>query len=131
VNLHGIVSGAIATVNPPTFCTIMLSNGYTIGSDGTQIPAYQTVYNIPVDVQALSYTDLMKIGGLNIEGTRRKLYLNGSLEGVDRQAVKGGDLVIMPDLPDFRGRTTWLVTQVLEWWPDWCSCAATLQLSGS
>ncbi len=127
MNLHGIVSGYIGAVNPPTFCTLMLSSGNTTQPDGTRTPEYQTVYNISVDVQALSYTDLMKIGGLNIEGTRRKLYLNGSLQGVDRQAVKGGDLVIMPNLPDFPGPTTWLVIQVLEFWPDWCSVAVTLQ----
>ena len=127
MNLHGIVSGYIGAVNPPTFCTIMLSSGYTTGPDGTRTPTYTAVFNIPVDVQALSYTDLMKIAGLNIEGTRRKLYLNGSLEGIDRQAVKGGDLVVMPNLPDFPGPTTWLVVQVLEFWPDWCSVAVTLQ----
>lgn len=105
-----------------------MSTGYTIGPDGTQYPTYRDYVNVPVDVQALSYTDLMKISGLNIQGTRRKCYLNGNFEGLNREAQKGGDLLLMPGLPDFPGPTTWLVVQVLEWWQDWCCLACTLQL---
>lgn len=130
VNLHGIVSRAIGTINPPILCTFNMSTGYTIGADGTQTPSYFSTFGVPVQVQALSYTDLMKLGGMNIQGTRRKLYMNGNVEGVDRQAIKGGDLITMPDMPSFPGPTTWLVVQVLEHWPDWSSMAVTLQ-SGS
>jgi hypothetical protein len=121
MNLHAIVSGAVGAINPQVFCTLRMSAGYAVGPDGTQTPAYTIVPNVPAQIQALTFTDLMKLGGLNIEGTRRAIYLSGNIEGVDRAALKGGDLFTFPD------GTVWLVVQVLEHWPDWTKCAVTLQ----
>lgn len=127
MNLNQIVSGAITSVNPNVLCVLQISVGYNIAADRKQTPNYRTVPNVPVQVQALSYTDLHQMDGLNIQGTRRKVYLNGNIEGVDRQAIKGGDLFIMPDMVGFPGPTTWLVGQVLEHFADWTSLAITLQ----
>ena len=127
VNLHAIVAPAVGVVNPPVLCAVSISTGYTIAADGTQVPAYDTTESVPVQVQALSYTDLMKIGALNIQGTRRKGYFYGNVEGLNRAAMKGGDLVTMPDLPTFPGPTVWLVAQVLEHFEGWTSVALTLQ----
>ena len=127
MNLQGIVAPVIAAINPQIICTIQMSTGSTLLPDGTRTPTYRSYPGIPVQVQALSYTDLMKVSGLNLQGTRRKFYLNGNPEGLDRQAIKGGDLFIMPNLPNFPGPTTWLVAMVSEWWPDWCAVIATLQ----
>jgi hypothetical protein len=128
MNLHQIVSGAVGTINPPILCMLQQSTGYNVQADGTQTPNYATFADVPVQVQALTYTDLMKLGAMNIQGTRRACYVNGNTEGVDRQAIKGGDLLTMPDMPGFPGPTTWLVVQQLEWWPDWSKFAITLQL---
>lgn len=128
MNLHQIVAGAIGTVNPPVFCTLKMSTGYTIAADGKQVSTYSTINDVPVQVQALTYTDLMKLGAMNIQGTRRKAYLNGNWEGVDRAAIKGGDLFVMPSLPTFPGPTTWLVAQPLEHYEGWTSVAITLQV---
>jgi hypothetical protein len=127
MNLHGIVAGYIGVVNPPILCTLQVSTGYTIGPDGSQIPTYDTFEGVPADVQALSYTDMMKMGGLNIQGTRRAIWLTGNFEGLNREAGKGGDLITMPSLPNLPGPTTWLVAQVSEWWQDWVHVIATLQ----
>ncbi len=127
MNLSAIVSGVISAVNPPVMCQLQMSTGYNIAPDGTQTPNYATFAPVPVQIQSLGYTDLMKLGGLNIEGTRRKAYMNGNIEGADRSAIKGGDLLIMPSTPDFPGPTTWLVAQVLEHWPGWTALAITLQ----
>lgn len=126
MNLLALTAG-IAAVNPQTICVWRISSGFNIAPDGTRTPNYIVVPNVPVQVQAMSYTDLQKVGGLNIEGTRRKIYMMGNPEGLDRQAIKGGDLVDMPDLPNFPGPTTWLVAMVLEHWPDWSAIAVTLQ----
>ena len=107
-----------------------ISSGYTVGADFGQIPTYTTATNVPVQVQSLTGSDLRMLDGLNIQGTMRKIYLNGNIEGVDRQAIKGGDLVVMPNLPNFPGPTTWLVTQVIEHWSDWSSVAIVLQNGG-
>lgn len=128
MNLHSMVGPVVGVVNPPTLCSIQISVGFNTNDDGKQTPNYAPAVPAYVDVQALSYTDLMKLGGLNIQGTRRKCYLNGNIEGIDRGAIKGGDLFTMPNLPDFPGPTTWLVAQVLEHWPGWSSVALTLQL---
>lgn len=128
MNLHAIASPAVGVVNPPVFCTLSVSTGYNTQPDGTQTPNYADYANIPVQVQALSYTDLMKLGALNIQGTRRAAYMNGNIEGIDRQAIKGGDLLTMPDLPGFPGPTTWLVAQVMEHFEGWSKLAIVLQL---
>lgn len=130
MNLHAIVSSAIGVVNPSVICTVRISTGYTVAADGTQLPTYKSTDNVPVQVQALTYTDLMKMGSLNIQGTRRKGYFNGNVEGLNRAAMKGGDLVVMPDLPTFPGPTTWLIAQVLEHFEGWTSVSLTLQDRG-
>lgn len=127
MNLHSIVTSAISTVNPPILCTLRVSSGYNVQANGRQTPNYQDFVNVSVQIQALSYTDLMKLDALNVQGTRRKAYLNGNIEGIDRQAIKGGDLFIMPDLQQFPGPTEWLVALVLEHWDGWSCLAITLQ----
>lgn len=61
----------------------------------------------------------------------RGIYVTGNSEGVNRAALKGGDLFIMPNLPSFPGPTVWLATQVLEHWDGksgWTKVAVTLQV---
>ena len=127
MNLHGIVSSAISAVNPIMPITLKKSTGYVMSADRKQVPTYALFPNILAQIQALSFSDLQRVGGLNVQGIRRKVYLNGEIEGVDRNAIKGGDLLIFPDMPNFPGPTTWLVVQSLEQWPDWCPIAVTLQ----
>lgn len=131
MNLHAIVRGAITTVNQDVPATLRRSNGYVINPDGTQVPGYTDVPGIPVQVQALSFQDLHQLDGLNIQGVRRALYLNGSAMGVVRNLQVGGDLFIFADgiLPE---GNTWLVAHVLEQWgpgAEWCKCVITLQTS--
>lgn len=130
MNLHQVVSGAIGAVNPFVLSEWKVSAGYNTLADGTRTPNYRVVEGVPIQVQALSFTDLQKLGSLNIEGTRRKVYMNGNVEGLDRQAIKGGDLITMGNLAGFPGPTVWLVAQVLEHWPDWSALAITLQNGG-
>jgi hypothetical protein len=126
VNLHGIVSGAIATINPFVLATLNRSAGYTTAADGKRTPVYSIVPNISVQVQALTYGDLQQLDGLNIQGVRRAVYLNGAALAVVRPLQTGGDLFVFPSgtLPE---GTTWLVAHVLEEWPDWYKVAITLQ----
>jgi hypothetical protein len=80
--------------------------------------------SLPVQgqVQPLQYKDLMQIDGLNLNGTRRKIYLYGAANGVVRTSLKGGDLITDP-----RG-DVWLVALVAEQWAvDWASAIVTLQ----
>jgi hypothetical protein len=122
MNLHGIVSNAIGALNPQQSITVMQSTGYTTAADGTQVPSY---FVIPAtgQVQALTGSDIMKLNGLNIQGVTQKAYLTGDFEGVFRVLGKGGDLLKF-------GGQTYLVTAVLERWPDWVCVGITMQLDG-
>jgi hypothetical protein len=122
MNLHGIVRRAITTVNPDVAGVMMVSLGtYTTDAAGHRVPAY-TSQSVTIQLQPLSYTDLMKIDGLNLQGVVKKAYVNGNFEGVNRTKQKGGDKLIV-------NGENWLITQPLEEWPDWCSFVVTLQVN--
>ena len=121
MNLHAIVSGAIAEVNPQQDATFCASAGYTTTADGTQVPAYASPVVVQAQVQALSYGDLKQLDGLNQTGDAKAIYLNGNWSGVLRPDSKGGDLITIAG-------QNWLVTQVLESWPDWTKLVAVRQL---
>lgn len=119
MNLHSIASAAISAVNPMIPVTIKSSTGYTTGADGTQTPNCSTT-TASGQRQALSSGDISRMNSLNIQGVSEKLYLTGNYEGVFRVLGKGGDVVSF-------GGQTYLVTTVLERWPDWCCLGLTLQ----
>lgn len=121
MNLHGIVSGAIAVVNPNELVTLKRSNGYSTADDGTQVPLYLTPISVLAQVQAMEDRDLRQIEGLNLQGTYRKVWFFGDVAGVIRDVQDGGDLFTRTD------GTVWLVTKIVEQWPDWCSLIAALQ----
>lgn len=130
MNLQRLTAGIIAAVNPPISCTLQISAGYTTGPDGTQQPAYEAYVNVPCQIQSLTSQDLRHLDGLNLQGTMRAIYITGNVEGVDRAAIKGGDLFTMPNLPSFPGPTSWLTAQVLEHWDGasgWTKVAVVLQ----
>ena len=121
MNLHGIASAAISAVNPMIPVTIKSSTGYTTGADGAQTPTYTTT-TASGQRQALTGGDIARMNALNIQGVNEKLYLPGNYEGIFRVLGKGGDLI------SFNGQT-YLVTAMLERWPDWCCLGLTLQVT--
>lgn len=124
MNLHSIVGPIVAAVNPWLLASIQKSTGYTTADDGSRVPSYAPAENVLVQAQALQYNDLVQIDGLNIQGERRALYLNGNWDGVVRVDGTGGDLITLPD------GSVWLVVLVLENWADrdgWVKVAVTRQ----
>lgn len=124
MNLHAIAVPAVATVNPMIIGTVKTSTGFSTASDGTRTPTYSTATGVPLQVQALDARELAQLDGINIEGLRRKIYINADVQGVDRKQGKGGDLII------FNGQT-WLVVVVFETWDadgPWCSVGVVLQV---
>lgn len=121
MNLHQIVSGNIQAINPYIKLIVQVSTGYTTNPDGSRVPTYAKSQIVFGDVQALQYTDIIQLDALNIQGERRKIYINGQVDGLVRVDNKGGDLITDPD-----GKV-WLVAMVLEYWHDWVSVAVTLQ----
>jgi hypothetical protein len=74
-------------------------------------------------VQQLTIAELKHMNDLNMAGISRKIWCDTQLRGVDRAAQLGGDLITLPD------GTIWLVVEVLESWPDWCSALLKKQVS--
>jgi hypothetical protein len=126
MNLHGAVRGIIGAVNPDLFVSWQVSTGYTVAANGAQSPTYAAAVTVRAQVQPVSGGDLRHTDMLGLQGVMRSVYLYGSADGVIRSAAKGGDLLIFPRVP---GGTpvVWLVTEVIETWPDWCHVIVTLQ----
>lgn len=120
MNLHGIVSPLVSTINPSQTATLRVSTGYATSGDGTQVPAYAADQPVQAQVQELTQKDLRKLEGLNVQGSELAIYVSGQLRGAQRASSKGGDLVII-------GTNYYLTTAVLEAWADWCKVAVTLQ----
>lgn len=120
MNLHGIVSGAIGAVNPHRSATLKICTGYTTSSAGRRTPTYAADLTVMAQVQDLSQRDVRYLEGLGIQGSQRVMYLSGSLSGLNRPGGKGQDLVVLDG-------ESWMVTAVMEQWPDWAKVAVTLQ----
>jgi len=122
MNLHGIASGVISSVNPMTTAMLSRSVGSTDNPDGTATPSYNPPEAITVQQQAMTQKDLQHMAMLGIQGAFTKFWMDGAVYGAVRGTQSGGDLLV-----DSKGQT-WLVSAVLEIWPDWCSVACTLQV---
>jgi hypothetical protein len=130
MNLQNITAGYVAAVNPTVPCILKTSNGTTTTNpDFSLTPNYNTPVTVMGQVQALQFRDIQQLEGLNLQGTRRAIYLQGDVEGLVRTGSKGGDIVTFPD------GTVWLVAMVLEAWgmnantpgEQWCKVAGVLQ----
>lgn len=124
MNLHGIVAGAVSAVNPQILASVQVSTGNTLGATGKQTPTYAPAVTVPAQVQALQYKDIEHMDALNIQGTRRAIYLYGRIDGLVRSTGKGGDLITITSGVN---AGVWLVAVVAEQWPDWCKALCTLQ----
>jgi hypothetical protein len=128
VNLHNIASAYVTAVNPLIAATLLPSTGYTKDPNTyKQVPSYGSPQTVMVQIQALQYNDIQQLDGMNIQGERRAVYLNGDWNGVVRADKIGGDLLKFADHPGGPERT-WLVALVAENWPDWTKVLVTLQV---
>lgn len=125
MNLHHIVRGAINAVNPDINVGLRRSTGYTVATDGEQIPTYDTLSG-PGQVQALGSEDLRHVAAANLQSVDRKVYLYGNWMGVVRADQKGGDILTFSQIPGAAAQD-WKVVTVFETWPDWCAVGVVLQ----
>ena len=121
MNLHQIVAAAIGTINPSINGTLQTSIGWSTTRGGARTPLYEAPVTVPMQVQMLTTSELSQLNSLNIQRSTHKVYINGQLDGVNRPSERGGDLIT------FEGRV-WLVTSVLEEWPDWCCVSVVMQV---
>jgi len=121
MNLHKVVAGSIAAVNPHQRATLQISTGYTTNSDGSRVPKYGTPIMVTAQVQSLTEPELQHLQGLNVQRSEQGIYLSGILNAVNRPNHKGGDLVTLRD------GTVWLTTSVIEQWDTWVKVSVVLQ----
>lgn len=127
MNLRSLANRLTQITNPNIQINWIQSTGYTTNSAGKRTPTTLTL-TVWAQIQALSATDLKHVDGLNITGVMRSVYLYGNAAGVVRADQIGGDILVFPEVPNGTMRN-WVVTQVIETWPDWCHVIVTLQQS--
>jgi len=125
MNLRGLANKYTRLTNNNIQVNWVQSTGYVTDSAGKRVPTTITL-TVEAQVQALSTSDLKHIDGLNIMGVMRTVYLYGNAAGVVRADQIGGDILRFPEVPNGTIRN-WLITQVVETWPDWCHVIVTLQ----
>jgi hypothetical protein len=124
MNLHSIVSAAVGAVNPRVPVAVQVSTGNKTNPNGTVVPTYAPPVTVLAQLQPVSFRDIQQIEHLNLQGTRKVIYINGRIEGLVRELNDGGDLVTTPD------GTVWLVAMILEGFSPtagWTKAAITRQ----
>lgn len=132
MNLHSVVVGVISAINPLQPCSVQFSTGRSVpdGGDGTPVPTYAPPLALQAQVQAMPTRDLRQADGLDLNGTYRRIWLYGDVEGTVRPTMQGGDLITFPGgLGRLPAGTVWLVVYPEEPWDNngWCSVVACLQ----
>lgn len=126
INVRGIANASIQPVNPNIEAEYLASTGYTTGASGRRTPTYAAAVDVLVQVQKLDAKRLEHVEGLNLQGVFRNVRMWGNTQGAVRVSARGGDVLHFPEVPGGPVRV-WLVVQVFETWPEWCSVAVTLQ----
>lgn len=126
LNLQQIADAVTSAINPDVTAELWKSIGSVTSPSGQRTPSYRKL-PIAVQVQSLTYSDLMQLDGLSIQGVRRAIYASTQVAAIIRVLQKGGDLIVFPNgtLPE---GTTWLAAHVLERWSSWNKIAITLQI---
>lgn len=93
----------------------------TSTADGRRVPTYEAITNVPAQVQPMSHDDLAQVEGLNLQGQKTSIYLNGKWAGLVRGTGSPGPLFVINGV-------TWAVATILEDWPDWTKAALVRQL---
>lgn len=127
LNLHGIVRGAITSVNSDIPIVWLASTGSSAVA-GKRTPTYAAPVTVPGQVQPVSGGQIRKYEFLQSQGIYRSIHFYGDIEAMVRSMQRGGDLVQFPQIPG-AAVETWLVAKVDETWQTgWCRVIATLQL---
>ena len=125
MNLHLIAGDAVNVLSPWILGNVKKSTGYTTEPDGTRIPIYEDE-DVLLKVQSLAWKEVQIVDGLNIQGEKRAMYIEGNYGGNIRADGTGGELITLPD------GTIWLSVMVLENWfitSGWVKLAVVRQLS--
>lgn len=112
MDLH-LAARGVTAVTPDILGTLKQSTGYTVDANYKQVPAFAVSTGM-IQVQGITAKETAQVPAKNQNDVLRKVYLEGDWSAVARASLKGGDIF------EF-GNFSWLVVQVTETWPDWCS----------
>ena len=122
LNMHAITRGAIQSVNTDIPGTIYVSTGYT-NVRGILTPTFAAA-NADLQVQADTHDKLWHERSLAYTVGHTIIYAYGNLSDLNRPEGKGGDIIYV--------NGNWqAITQVQEWWPDWCCVSVSQQLDAA
>lgn len=130
LNLHGIVRGAITAINPDIIGQWLESTGSTVGADFRPVPAWSYHNGVALQVQMLTGKELQHPALISVQGVKRSVYMFGTVQGVSKPQVKGGDMLQFR-MVDGGPLLRWLVVTELEQWNPagaWSKVAVTLQV---
>lgn len=112
MNMHGIVSSAIGTINPFIDAVLRENTGFTVALDGSRTPSFND-YVAKIQAQAQTEDQLAFSANQGYQGVLRSVYLNGNWTGIVKADQTGNDELY------FNGYR-WMIYHVIEIWPDWC-----------
>lgn len=130
MNLHGIVRGAINSVNADRVALYLASTGNTVNADFSQTPSYAPGVPLRIQVQPLGRDELKHVERLNLQGVFRTVFMFGNTQGIVRVLAQGGDLL---QFAPFQGQAVqnWKVVYVDGPWNvengGWCKVIVCLQ----
>ena len=126
MNLHDVVRGAIEAINDDVDGTVYVNTG-KVNVRGILTPTFAPV-TARLQVQAQKHDPIQHERSLQYSNGYLTIYAYGNFSDIERRSGDGGDVVNIPSGP----RAGWYyITQVLEWWPDWCTFEVTEQLNAA
>lgn len=127
-NMHGVTRGAVQQINKDIPGTIYVSTGST-NVRGILTPTYTTVSAL-VQVQAQKHNPIRHQVNLQWSNSFLTIYAFGNFSDIERPTGDGGDVVTFTRGTD--ATPSWYyISQVLEWWEDWCCFEVTRQLNAA
>lgn len=127
INMRVLGNRISQTIKANVPATYLKSTGQTVDSAGVVTPTY-TAPSAPfgVDVQAATAGDLKHTEYFNMQVVARKVWMFGNVTGVVRADMKGGDILLFPQVPAGTIQR-WKVVAVVETWAEWSSVVVVLQ----
>lgn len=125
-NMHDVVRGAIQTVNDDDDGTVYVSTGRT-NTRGILTPTFTPV-TARLQVQAKQHDPIRHENDLEYSNAYLTIYAYGNFSDIERPNSKGGDVVNIAS----GARAGWYyISQVTEWWAQWCAFEVTTQLNAA
>lgn len=122
LNMHDVVRGAIQTVNDDVPGTIYIGTGYAVVR-GISTPTFNPV-PAQLQIQAQAHSPLQHRNGALYAENLQTIYAYGNFDNIDRPDQSSGTLVRVTATGEW-----YAVTQVIEWWTNWCQLQVTRQLN--